>query len=148
MHVVCCSVFSRTSAEVSLDPVVSQGDIEEASQPSDKSNVPSTSQEPSSSSAGKYIHYIHVYIAICLAGTTGLWLYYDTSYFNLLIPLHSLQFDCCAVFCFCLFVFLDTSSAPPRPPRPGPSRQLQRWPENRGGHMKRGGKRKAHTKIE
>ena len=33
--------------------MVSQGDIEEPSQPSDKANVPSTSQEPSSSSAGK-----------------------------------------------------------------------------------------------
>ncbi|KAM7409722.1 hypothetical protein PAMA_001286 [Pampus argenteus] len=41
----------RPSAEVSLDPVVSQGDIEESSQSSDKSNLPSTSQEPSSSSA-------------------------------------------------------------------------------------------------
>uniref|UniRef100_A0A8C4IU94 Nucleoprotein TPR n=1 Tax=Dicentrarchus labrax TaxID=13489 RepID=A0A8C4IU94_DICLA len=39
------------SAEVSVEPVVSQGDIEEPSQPSDKAS-PSTSQEPSSSSAG------------------------------------------------------------------------------------------------
>lgn len=52
-HACFVSVYSRTSAEVSLDPVVSQGDIEEAGQPSDKANVPSTSQEPSSSSAGK-----------------------------------------------------------------------------------------------
>ncbi|XP_073332278.1 translocated promoter region b, nuclear basket protein isoform X2 [Pagrus major] len=74
----------RSSAEVSVDPGVSQGDIEEPSQPSDKANLPSTSQEPSSSSA-------------------------------------------------------DTSSAPPKPSRPGHSRQLQRWPENRGGRMKRGG---------
>lgn len=36
-------------------------------------------------------------------------------------------------------LFLDTSSAPPKPSRPGPSRQLQRWPENQGGRMKRGG---------
>uniref|UniRef100_A0A8C4IXE1 Nucleoprotein TPR n=1 Tax=Dicentrarchus labrax TaxID=13489 RepID=A0A8C4IXE1_DICLA len=41
----------RSSAEVSVEPVVSQGDIEEPSQPSDKAS-PSTSQEPSSSSAG------------------------------------------------------------------------------------------------
>ncbi|XP_036970596.1 translocated promoter region b, nuclear basket protein isoform X1 [Acanthopagrus latus] len=74
----------RSSAEVSVDPGVSQGDIEEPSQPSDKANLPSTSQEPSSSSA-------------------------------------------------------DTSCAPPKPSRPRPSRQLQRWPENRGGRMKRGG---------
>ncbi|XP_042370774.1 translocated promoter region b, nuclear basket protein [Plectropomus leopardus] len=41
----------RPSAEVSVDPVVSQGDIEEPSQQSDKASLPSTSQEPSSSSA-------------------------------------------------------------------------------------------------
>ncbi|MEQ2183329.1 hypothetical protein GOODEAATRI_031607, partial [Goodea atripinnis] len=41
----------RPSAEASVDHVVSQGDTEEPSQPSDKSNLPSTSQEPSSSSA-------------------------------------------------------------------------------------------------
>ncbi|XP_030582625.1 translocated promoter region b, nuclear basket protein [Archocentrus centrarchus] len=41
----------RPTAEVSVDPVVSQGDMEESSQPSDKSSLPSTSQEPSSSSA-------------------------------------------------------------------------------------------------
>uniref|UniRef100_A0A3P8SK27 Nucleoprotein TPR n=1 Tax=Amphiprion percula TaxID=161767 RepID=A0A3P8SK27_AMPPE len=40
------------SAEVSVDPVVSQGDMEEPNQPSDKASIPSTSQEPSSSSAG------------------------------------------------------------------------------------------------
>ncbi|KAM8745526.1 translocated promoter region b, nuclear basket protein isoform 2-T2 [Acanthopagrus schlegelii] len=74
----------RSSAEVSVDPGVSQGDIEEPSQLSDKANLPSTSQEPSSSSA-------------------------------------------------------DTSCTPPKPSRPRPSRQLQRWPENRGGRMKRGG---------
>uniref|UniRef100_A0A3Q3AM97 Nucleoprotein TPR n=1 Tax=Kryptolebias marmoratus TaxID=37003 RepID=A0A3Q3AM97_KRYMA len=38
-------------AEVSVDPGVSQGDTEEPSQPSDKASLPSTSQEPSSSSA-------------------------------------------------------------------------------------------------
>ncbi|KAM7011947.1 translocated promoter region b, nuclear basket protein [Tautogolabrus adspersus] len=74
----------RPSAEVSVDPVVSQGDAEESGQTSEKSSLPSTSQEPSSSSA-------------------------------------------------------DTSSAPHKPCRPGSSRQLQRWPENRGGRMKRGG---------
>ncbi|XP_017275998.1 translocated promoter region b, nuclear basket protein [Kryptolebias marmoratus] len=74
----------RPGAEVSVDPGVSQGDTEEPSQPSDKASLPSTSQEPSSSSA-------------------------------------------------------DTSSAPPKPSRPGPSRQLQRWPDNRSGRMKRGG---------
>uniref|UniRef100_A0A669CM39 Nucleoprotein TPR n=1 Tax=Oreochromis niloticus TaxID=8128 RepID=A0A669CM39_ORENI len=42
----------RPGAEVSVDPVVSQGDMEESSQASDKSSLPSTSQEPSSSSAG------------------------------------------------------------------------------------------------
>uniref|UniRef100_A0A7N8Y5C6 Nucleoprotein TPR n=1 Tax=Mastacembelus armatus TaxID=205130 RepID=A0A7N8Y5C6_9TELE len=42
----------RPSAEVSLDAVVSQGDVEELSQPPDKASLPSTSQEPSSSSAG------------------------------------------------------------------------------------------------
>ncbi|XP_008293744.1 translocated promoter region b, nuclear basket protein [Stegastes partitus] len=41
----------RPSAEASLDPVVSQADMEEPSQPSDKASLPSTSQEPSSSSA-------------------------------------------------------------------------------------------------
>uniref|UniRef100_A0A3Q0S4T6 Nucleoprotein TPR n=1 Tax=Amphilophus citrinellus TaxID=61819 RepID=A0A3Q0S4T6_AMPCI len=45
-------VFLEPTAEVSVDPVVSQGDMEESSQPSDKSSLPSTSQEPSSSSAG------------------------------------------------------------------------------------------------
>nr|XP_040040148.1 translocated promoter region b, nuclear basket protein [Gasterosteus aculeatus aculeatus] len=71
------------SADVSVDPGVSQGDLEEPGQQSDKACLPSTSQEPSSSSA-------------------------------------------------------DTSSAPPKPSRPGTSRQLQRWPEHRGGRMKRG----------
>ncbi|XP_013862826.1 nucleoprotein TPR [Austrofundulus limnaeus] len=75
----------RPSAEVSLDPVVSQGDSEEPSQLSDKASLPSTSQEPPSSSA-------------------------DTS-----------------------------STVQPKPSRPGPSRQLQRWPDHRGGRMKRGG---------
>ncbi|MEQ2288564.1 hypothetical protein AMECASPLE_023891 [Ameca splendens] len=74
----------RPSAEASVDHVVSQGDTEEPSQPSDKSNLPSTSQEPSSSSA-------------------------------------------------------DTSSAAPKPSRPGPTRQLLRWQDSRGGRMKRGG---------
>lgn len=37
------------------------------------------------------------------------------------------------------FVFVDTSTAPPKSSRPGPSRQLQRWPESRGGRWKRGG---------
>uniref|UniRef100_A0A4W6CYT6 Nucleoprotein TPR n=1 Tax=Lates calcarifer TaxID=8187 RepID=A0A4W6CYT6_LATCA len=46
------------SAEVSVDPVVSQGDVEEPSQPSDKASLPSTSQEPSSSSAG--VNFCHV----------------------------------------------------------------------------------------
>ncbi|XP_041861765.1 translocated promoter region b, nuclear basket protein [Melanotaenia boesemani] len=41
----------RPSAEVSVEAVVSQGDSEEPSQPSDKASLPSTSQEPSSSSA-------------------------------------------------------------------------------------------------
>ncbi|XP_054904526.1 translocated promoter region b, nuclear basket protein isoform X2 [Poeciliopsis prolifica] len=41
----------RPSAEASVDAVASQGDAEEPSQPSDKANLPSTSQEPSSSSA-------------------------------------------------------------------------------------------------
>uniref|UniRef100_A0AAX7W8K6 Nucleoprotein TPR n=1 Tax=Astatotilapia calliptera TaxID=8154 RepID=A0AAX7W8K6_ASTCA len=43
---------STPGAAVSMDPVVSQGDMEESSQASDKSSLPSTSQEPSSSSAG------------------------------------------------------------------------------------------------
>uniref|UniRef100_A0A3Q2D6B6 Nucleoprotein TPR n=1 Tax=Cyprinodon variegatus TaxID=28743 RepID=A0A3Q2D6B6_CYPVA len=38
-------------AEASVEPVVSQGEAEEPSQPSDRANLPSTSQEPSSSSA-------------------------------------------------------------------------------------------------
>lgn len=48
--------------------------------------------------------------------------------------------DCLLSFLgvFCCF-FLDTSSGPSKSSRPGPSRQLQRWPENRGGRMKRGG---------
>ncbi|XP_071262532.1 nucleoprotein TPR-like isoform X1 [Salvelinus alpinus] len=67
--------------EVSLEPVASQaGEMEEPAQPSDDTSLPSTSQEPSSSSA-------------------------------------------------------DTSSTQPKPSRPGPSRQLQRWTEN---HMRRG----------
>uniref|UniRef100_A0A3B4UDA7 Nucleoprotein TPR n=1 Tax=Seriola dumerili TaxID=41447 RepID=A0A3B4UDA7_SERDU len=44
------------SAEVSVDPVVSQGDVEEPGQPSDKGSLPSTSQEPSSSSAVNVCH--------------------------------------------------------------------------------------------
>ncbi|KAM4739914.1 translocated promoter region b, nuclear basket protein isoform 2-T2 [Anableps anableps] len=70
----------RPSAEASVEPVGSQGDTEEPSQPSDKNNLPSTSQEPSSSSA----------------------------------------------------------DANPKPVRPGPPRQLQRWQDSRGGRMKRG----------
>lgn len=53
MYFTCWYVSTRPSAEVSVDPVVSQGDMEEPSQPSDKANLPSTSQEPSSSSAGR-----------------------------------------------------------------------------------------------
>uniref|UniRef100_A0A3Q3ANC8 Nucleoprotein TPR n=1 Tax=Kryptolebias marmoratus TaxID=37003 RepID=A0A3Q3ANC8_KRYMA len=45
-------IFLEPGAEVSVDPGVSQGDTEEPSQPSDKASLPSTSQEPSSSSAG------------------------------------------------------------------------------------------------
>ncbi|KAJ4943788.1 hypothetical protein JOQ06_006283 [Pogonophryne albipinna] len=74
----------RPSGDMSGDSVVSQGDVEESGQQFDKASLPSTSQEPPSSSA-------------------------------------------------------DTSRAPPRPSRPGSSRQLQRWPEHRGGRMKRGG---------
>lgn len=52
----CCygGLLNRSSAEVSLDAVVSRGDIDEPSQVSDKAVVPSTSQEPSSSSAGAH----------------------------------------------------------------------------------------------
>uniref|UniRef100_A0A665W9I2 Nucleoprotein TPR n=1 Tax=Echeneis naucrates TaxID=173247 RepID=A0A665W9I2_ECHNA len=46
-------VFLEPSAEASVDPLVSQEDVDEQSQPSDKASLPSTSQEPSSSSAGK-----------------------------------------------------------------------------------------------
>uniref|UniRef100_A0A3B3BI94 Nucleoprotein TPR n=1 Tax=Oryzias melastigma TaxID=30732 RepID=A0A3B3BI94_ORYME len=42
----------RSSSEVLVDPVVSQEDMEEPSQPADKASLPSTSQEPTSSSAG------------------------------------------------------------------------------------------------
>ncbi|MED6273421.1 hypothetical protein CHARACLAT_006124, partial [Characodon lateralis] len=83
----------RPSAEASVDHVVSQGDTEEPSQPSDKSNLPSTSQEPSSSSA-------------------------------------------------------DTSSAAPKHSRPGPTRQLLRWQDSRGGRMKRGGQRNGCAYLE
>lgn len=62
--------------------------------------------------------------------------------------LGSLNFSCCVFLVFtsncrflCVCFSVDTSSAPPKPSRPGPSRQLQRWPEGgRGGRMKRGGK--------
>ncbi|KAK0150428.1 Nucleoprotein TPR [Merluccius polli] len=36
----------------------------------------------------------------------------------------------------------DTSSSQPRPSRPAANRHLQRWSENRGGRMKRGGERR------
>ncbi|XP_061681069.1 translocated promoter region b, nuclear basket protein isoform X3 [Syngnathoides biaculeatus] len=42
---------SRPSAESSVDAVISQDDLVEPSQPSDTASLPSTSQEPSSSSA-------------------------------------------------------------------------------------------------
>lgn len=42
-----------SSAEASLEPV-SQTEGEEAAQPSDEASLPSTSQEPSSSSAGMH----------------------------------------------------------------------------------------------
>uniref|UniRef100_A0A673VX18 Nucleoprotein TPR n=1 Tax=Salmo trutta TaxID=8032 RepID=A0A673VX18_SALTR len=75
-----CDLY-MSSVEVSLEPVASQaGEMEEPAQPSDDASLPSTNQEPSSSSA-------------------------------------------------------DTSSTQPKPSRPGPSRQLQRWTEN---HMRRG----------
>lgn len=41
-----------------VDPVVSQEDMEEPSQPADKASLPSTSQEPTSSSAGVKHFYI------------------------------------------------------------------------------------------
>lgn len=74
MHVVCWSVYSRSSAEVSVEAAVSQGDIEESSQPSDKANLPSTSQEPSSSSAGTeeipavndFFFLNHLFISLCI----------------------------------------------------------------------------------
>lgn len=43
--------------------------------------------------------------------------------------------------------YSDTSSALPKPSRPGPSRQLQRWPEGRGGRMKRGNMFNAHKLL-
>uniref|UniRef100_A0A3B3BI52 Nucleoprotein TPR n=1 Tax=Oryzias melastigma TaxID=30732 RepID=A0A3B3BI52_ORYME len=50
------------SSEVLVDPVVSQEDMEEPSQPADKASLPSTSQEPTSSSAGVK----HFYIFRCI----------------------------------------------------------------------------------
>lgn len=53
-------VCFRSSSEVLVDPVVSQEDMEVPSQPADKASLPSTSQEPTSSSAGvKHSHIFH-----------------------------------------------------------------------------------------
>ena len=42
--------------------------------------------------------------------------------------------------CVCQYTSCIPVKAPrPSPSRPAPSRQLQRWPEGRGGRMKRGG---------
>uniref|UniRef100_A0A8D3DUI0 Nucleoprotein TPR n=1 Tax=Scophthalmus maximus TaxID=52904 RepID=A0A8D3DUI0_SCOMX len=113
------------SAEASMDAVVSQGDVEEQSQPSDKASLPSTSQEPSSSSAGT------VKLCDCC------------SFSNCDISSCTFSLFIYGVYKFSVLMsrlcFLDTSSAPPKPSRPGTSRQLQRWPESRGGRMKRGG---------
>uniref|UniRef100_A0AAQ4P610 Nucleoprotein TPR n=1 Tax=Gasterosteus aculeatus aculeatus TaxID=481459 RepID=A0AAQ4P610_GASAC len=49
-------------ADVSVDPGVSQGDLEEPGQQSDKACLPSTSQEPSSSSAGT----VAMWLSLCL----------------------------------------------------------------------------------
>lgn len=118
-------VCSRPSAEASMDAVVSQGDVEEQSQPSDKASLPSTSQEPSSSSAGT------VKLCDCC------------SFSNCDISSCTFSLFIYGVYKFSVLMsrlcFLDTSSAPPKPSRPGTSRQLQRWPESRGGRMKRGG---------
>uniref|UniRef100_A0AAQ4RTB8 Nucleoprotein TPR n=1 Tax=Gasterosteus aculeatus aculeatus TaxID=481459 RepID=A0AAQ4RTB8_GASAC len=57
-----CAVDSRPSADVSVDPGVSQGDLEEPGQQSDKACLPSTSQEPSSSSAGT----VAMWLSLCL----------------------------------------------------------------------------------
>uniref|UniRef100_A0A8D3EE58 Nucleoprotein TPR n=1 Tax=Scophthalmus maximus TaxID=52904 RepID=A0A8D3EE58_SCOMX len=115
----------RPSAEASMDAVVSQGDVEEQSQPSDKASLPSTSQEPSSSSAGT------VKLCDCC------------SFSNCDISSCTFSLFIYGVYKFSVLMsrlcFLDTSSAPPKPSRPGTSRQLQRWPESRGGRMKRGG---------
>lgn len=67
----------RSSAEASLDPVVSQGDIEEPSQASDKAVVPSTSQEPSSSSAGMP--------SISAVGDSGVFCLFPSPFFRNLI---------------------------------------------------------------
>uniref|UniRef100_A0A8D3BGW3 Nucleoprotein TPR n=1 Tax=Scophthalmus maximus TaxID=52904 RepID=A0A8D3BGW3_SCOMX len=112
-------------AAASMDAVVSQGDVEEQSQPSDKASLPSTSQEPSSSSAGT------VKLCDCC------------SFSNCDISSCTFSLFIYGVYKFSVLMsrlcFLDTSSAPPKPSRPGTSRQLQRWPESRGGRMKRGG---------
>uniref|UniRef100_A0AAQ4PKG5 Nucleoprotein TPR n=1 Tax=Gasterosteus aculeatus aculeatus TaxID=481459 RepID=A0AAQ4PKG5_GASAC len=55
-------VFLEPSADVSVDPGVSQGDLEEPGQQSDKACLPSTSQEPSSSSAGT----VAMWLSLCL----------------------------------------------------------------------------------
>lgn len=105
---------------MSVEPVASQVDVEEPAPPAEKSNLPSTSQEPSSSSAGTV--ELKACFPLPLRGSPE-WI----------IGLHlTLSF-------VSTFVFVDTSTAPPKSSRPGPSRQLQRWPESRGGRWKRGG---------
>lgn len=75
IHVSDWSFYFRPSAEVSVDPGVSQGSLEEPSQQSDKPNMPSTSQEPSSSSAGNattddiYVTHLFIYPVSTVAST-------------------------------------------------------------------------------
>uniref|UniRef100_A0A8C4IV24 Nucleoprotein TPR n=1 Tax=Dicentrarchus labrax TaxID=13489 RepID=A0A8C4IV24_DICLA len=58
------NIFLESSAEVSVEPVVSQGDIEEPSQPSDKAS-PSTSQEPSSNPCCKLL-FLSFNLSLCV----------------------------------------------------------------------------------
>lgn len=80
-----------SSVEVSLEPVASQaGEMEEPAQPSDDASLPSTNQEPSSSSAGTDPYIITPTHAPTLYQTINRWILLDQHSSEISVNLTSL----------------------------------------------------------
>uniref|UniRef100_A0A673VWM8 Nucleoprotein TPR n=1 Tax=Salmo trutta TaxID=8032 RepID=A0A673VWM8_SALTR len=85
-----CDLY-MSSVEVSLEPVASQaGEMEEPAQPSDDASLPSTNQEPSSSSAGTDPYIITPTHAPTLYQTINTWILLDQHSSEISVNLTSL----------------------------------------------------------